>query len=400
MKFSYLKPGYPAGILSYPHAAHACPPRDPCATAWASAATPVLCGHILIPCYFAQPHPLPGCVSALASLSTESTLALSTPLTRLRMLALLQEAWDTRWAPHSLTHPSRSPSPALGSPGVRAQELTSPLFLFADSPGTLASLAGQKQGIATQRTEGMQLLSVLRCAALQAIGHEEGLADALTLAARQHRQANAVAAGLSDISRLTRLLNTAAAPAPPAPAPPMEGSLQSRLQQLPGWAQRLLRADAPWRLEEARLMWHLGQKQAAARRAHQLAAAMLTAGQGQGVNGQPAAASVPATVPLGGGSTGSGQALASAAPMQLAEALSLAGHWAAEAQLLELGALGGQQPQVPGVTAGGVITGSTSTSNTSSGAGVLALLSQAAQIVSEHAIVRPGRARLEMMCLP
>jgi hypothetical protein len=241
----------------------------------------------------------------------------------------------------------------------------------------------------------MQLLSVLRCAALQAIGHEEGLADALTLAARQHRQAGLVAAGMSDVSRLTRLLNNAAPPAP-GPSAPIDMSVQSRLQQLPVWAQRQLRPDAPWRLEEARLLWHLGQKQAAARRAHQLAAAMLAVGgvlQGPTSNGH----GVPATVSLAGGSTTAGgqvpaSVTAAAAPMQLAEALSLAGHWAADAQLPDLGALGGQASvQVPGVQANGVLTGSTSTSSTGAGAGVLSLLSQAAQIVSEHAINRPGR---------
>ncbi|KAL6744642.1 hypothetical protein V8C86DRAFT_3152692, partial [Haematococcus lacustris] len=294
---------------------------------------------------------LAGSVSGLRGAATESLAAVSTPLSWLRLVRVLEEGWGRRWE----SAPSQPKAPALYLLPPSGAVLHHPP---PTGPG-LGWGAEDGGGASGEGARGLELLTALRCQVLAAVGDAGQLAAALTHSASQHRRSGALAAGLADIARLRAHINACRPPvhSKTAATPP-----HADPHSLPAWVRQQLRPDSEWRLEEARLMWRDGRRQAAARAMHTLATAMWQS------NAQPA-----------------GQGAADGPrpdPLQLATALSCAGHWAAAAQMGELGPVVGSDA---GQAAGGSGTGSGA-----AGQGVLGLLSQAAQLVTEHVILKQG----------
>lgn len=260
-------------------------------------------------------------------------------------------------------------------------------------------------------------LAALRCAALRAVGAREALSHALFEQACMARRAGAWAQGMAAVTELrTLLLASKGGPGPvlagagadtagagaglartgSASVPAAAGTALTPMEA--AWVEVMCRPDAAWRLEELRLMWRRGQHAVAARMAQSLASTMQAAATASGggasaAAGQGLASAAKGSAPgqlqragsgglLRAGSAGGAAAMPTAArpePVQLAATLSLAGKWAACAQLSDAG------EELAGSTSG---AGST-TAAAGGTAGIMAqnpvlrMLSEAAQIIAD-----------------
>lgn len=274
------------------------------------------------------------------------------PLTRLRVLDALRASWQDRWG--GANHTTDIHTTLLISPTQGVSVGTSDDHQSAQN--SLRALAAQ------------ELVLAVRAAAARATGQTSGLCQSLGQLARVHRLQGAVATGLSDLQLLRDCLTSELRRIESQP----DGAGGAGSSGGPAWLTAMCHPAAPWRLEEARLRWHMGEARTAAHMAYSVAEII------QAVRGQPAGhpALQPARAAANAQQTvtsATGGVDDSVCSMQLATALSLAGVWAAEAQV-----------RLKGIADTGASADADTRGAGSVSGDVLDALTQAAQIAQQH----------------
>ncbi|MEW5311589.1 MAG: hypothetical protein WDW38_003292 [Sanguina aurantia] len=268
-----------------------------------------------------------GVVHALTSGGSESVGSINRGLLHLQMISMVRTAAAA--AATSLSPTAPPPSILLLLPSIE------PAKSGAFPPGGGGSSSA---GSSRESYSLCEPLLALRCSLLDVLRRPEARAVALIETVVLCRKAGRVAQGLAALQELTALLaqhsNRHATRDAAATAAADSGDNNTGGSSSSSWADSLLRLDAPWRLEGARLSWKRGQQQLAISTTATLLAELGAAAGG--LEGAADGAGEARAVAGGSSSGGRRRVGGSGGPvnrLQLALALSLAGKWAAAASL-------------------------------------------------------------------